>query len=115
MVPVPTVTQTWDDELAKRLVKAGEALGVDKYDPVVAMAEMAMDDDVDDRIRFNCHKEVAKYVRLKRQLEPTIINQQNNYILPPAQRRRRIGELQEALAGVTVIEHEDEDGDPVDV
>jgi len=33
------------------------------YDPVVAMAEMANDDSLDDSLRASCHKEVAKYCR----------------------------------------------------
>ena len=98
MVPGPDTTQTWDAELAERLIKAGEAHGIDQYDPVVAMAEMAMDPNTDERIKFNCHKEVAKYVRLKRQVEPVIGDTINVYNMPPQQRRRRIEELTLALA-----------------
>lgn len=33
------------------------------YDPVAAMAEIAIDAKVDLQLRIMCHKEVAKYVR----------------------------------------------------
>jgi len=32
------------------------------YHPVVAMAEMAHESGIEDGIRLNCHKEIAKYV-----------------------------------------------------
>lgn len=101
------VCQTWDDDLTQRLKEAARNLGVDDYDPVVAMAEMALDPMIDDKIKFNCHKEVAKYVRLKRQLEPTINIQQNVFNLPPAQRRERI-ELLTKMIGDSrkVIDHD---------
>ena len=111
MVPDPAVTQTWDNELAQRLIEAGEAMGVDKYDPVVAMAVMALDPVVDERIRFNCHKEVAKYVRLKRQVEPVINQTLNVYNMPAEQRRARITELTDALAQATTVT----DLEPIDV
>ena len=111
MVPDPTVTQTWDNELAQRLIQAGEAMGIDKDDPVVAMAEMAMDPVVDERIRFNCHKEVAKYVRLKRQVEPVINQTLNVYNMPAGQRRARIAELTDALAQENTVT----DLEPIDV
>ena len=99
--------QTWDDDLAERLEKLGNAYHIDKYDPVVAMAEMAMDVTLDDKLRFNCHKEVAKFVRLKRQIEPTINIQQNVYELPAPQRRARIEELTQMIADSRkVIEHD---------
>lgn len=101
------ICQTWDDDLTQRLKEAAEKMGFDDYDPVVAMAEMALSGTVDDRIRFNCHKEVAKYVRLKRQLEPTINIQQNVYHLPPQQRRERIEVLTKMLGeSRKVIDHD---------
>ena len=101
------ICQTWDDDLTQRLKELGDRYGKDDYDPVVAMAEMALDPTLEDRIRFNCHKEVAKYVRLKRQLEPTINIQQNVYHLPPAQRRERIETLTKMLdESRKVIEHD---------
>lgn len=108
VTPNPSLCQTWDDDLAKRLEELGNAYGIDKYDPVVAMAEMALSGGVDDRTRFNCHKEVAKYVRLKRQLEPTIHIEQNVYHLQPEQRRARIIELQDQIEATRgkVIEHD---------
>ena len=103
----PGVCQTWDDDLVKRLVELGKKYQIDEYAPVVAMAEMAMDPLLDERLRFNCHKEVAKYVRLKRQIEPTINIQQNVYELPPEQRRMRIDELTKMIADThKVIEHD---------
>ena len=99
--------QTWDPGLTERLKQMAAEEGVDDYDPVVAMAKMALDVTMDDRIRFNCHKEVAKYVHLKRQLEPVINIQQNIYELPPAQRRERIEELQLQIADTRkVLEHD---------
>ena len=96
---VPTVddgpvAQTWDDSLFKRLVEVGKKYGVDEYDPVIAMAEMALDPLTDEAIKFRAHAEVAKYVRLKRQLEP-IVQQTNITInnMPPEKRDRRIEEL----------------------
>lgn len=32
------------------------------YHPLMAMAELANDEKTEDGIRFNCHKEIAKYV-----------------------------------------------------
>lgn len=32
------------------------------YHPVVAMAEMAHESNIEDRIKFDCHKEIAKYI-----------------------------------------------------
>ena len=95
--PFGTDVQCWDQDLADRLKAAGAKMGVDDYDPVVALAEMGLDSMVEDSIRFKCHQEVAKYVRLKRQIEPTIAIQQNVYNLPPEKRRERIQELTQRL------------------
>jgi len=91
--PFGTQVQCWDDDLAKRLKEMGRRYGVDDYDPVVALAEMALQDDLDDHLKFKCHQEVAKFVRLKRQIEPVVKIEQNTYNLPPEQRRERIKEL----------------------
>jgi len=32
------------------------------YHPLLAMAEMAHDTNVEDSVKFNCHKELARYV-----------------------------------------------------
>jgi hypothetical protein len=32
------------------------------YHPVIAMAELAHGEDVDNGIKLNCHKEIAKYI-----------------------------------------------------
>jgi len=32
------------------------------YHPLIAMAEMAHDNSVEDGIKLNCHKEIAKYI-----------------------------------------------------
>ena len=33
-----------------------------QYHPVIAMAKMAHETNVEDNIRFNCHKEIARYI-----------------------------------------------------
>lgn len=106
--------QTWDPALQRRLVEIGKKYGINEYDPVVAMAEMAMLKETDERVKFMCHKEVAKYVRLKRQMEPIVNIQQNVYQLAPAQRNDRIEELRGMIANTldvgvaqTTIDNED--------
>jgi hypothetical protein len=37
------------------------AINYPNYNPVLAMAELAMDEDVDIKDRIQCHKEVAAY------------------------------------------------------
>lgn len=32
------------------------------YHPVIAMAKMAHDETTEDNIKFNCHKEIARYI-----------------------------------------------------
>ena len=33
-----------------------------QYHPIVAIAKMAHDENVEDGIKFNCHREIAKYI-----------------------------------------------------
>lgn len=45
----------------KKFVANLLAINYPNYNPVLAMAELAMDEDVDIKDRIQCHKEVAAY------------------------------------------------------
>ena len=81
--------------VAELLQKRVNELGHEDYDPVIAMAEIALNDEYPIKLRFKAHAEVAQYVRTKcRQpaTQETVAVQ-----LSPDARRRRIRELTDAV------------------
>ncbi len=71
--------------------------GHENYDPVVAMAEIALNEDNPIELRFRAHAEVAQYVRTKcRSLAVSQTVTHHAEQLSPEARRRRIKELSEA-------------------
>jgi len=72
-------------------------LGHEDYDPVVAMAEIGLNENNPIEIRFRAHAEVAQYVRTKcRSLAVSQTVTHNTEQLSPEARRRRIKELSDA-------------------
>ena len=72
-------------------------IGREDYDPVVAMAEIALNEENPIELRFRAHAEVAKYVRTKcRSLPASRTISPNREQLSPKARKRRMAELSEA-------------------
>ena len=74
-----------------------DELGRENYDPVVAKAEIALNEDNPLELRFRAHAEIAQYVRTKcRSLVVPQTVTDNAEQLSPEVRRRRIKELSAA-------------------
>ncbi len=66
-------------------------LGHENYDPVIAMAEIALNDEYPIELRFKAHAEVAQYVRTK--CHQPVAQEIVELRLSPEARRQRIKEL----------------------
>ena len=83
--------------MEKLLQERMDELGHENYDPVIAMAEIALNDDHPIELRFRAHAEVAQYVRTKcRAPAVSQTNTHNPGRLSPGARKRRIKVLAEA-------------------
>lgn len=82
-----------EELLQKRL----KELGHENYDPVIAMAEIALNEEHPIELRFKAHAEVAQYVRTKcRSMSVSQTVTHKTEQLSAEARRRRIKELSEA-------------------
>lgn len=70
-------------------------IGHEGYDPVVALAEIGLDENNPIEIRLRAHAEVAQYVRTKRMA--TAVSCVDERTMTRAERRRRIRELSKVL------------------
>lgn len=81
---------TMEQLLQERL----KELGHENYDPVIAMAEIALNEEYPIELRFKAHAEVAQYVRTK--CRAAIISHKGNQMteqLSPEARRQKIRKL----------------------
>jgi hypothetical protein len=85
----------YNREMERLLKDRMKELGHDDYDPVVCMAEIALDTSNPVELRFKAHAEVAQYVRSKKLTAD--IPETVAITLSTDQRRSRIKELSESL------------------
>ena len=81
--------------VAELLQKRVDELGQENYDPVIAMAEIALNDKYPIELRFKAHAEVAQYVRTK--CRQPVAQETVSIELSPEARRQRIKELVGAI------------------
>ena len=80
--------------LQERMVELGHT----NYDPVVCLAEIALDQNNSVEIRVKAHAEVAQYLRAKRRASTSVTSMPSNPLqMSPDAISRRIKELSELL------------------
>ena len=63
----------------KKFVANLLAINYPNYNPVLAMAELAMDEEVDIKDRIQCHKEVAAYCFPKMKAEEALMKAREGF------------------------------------
>ena len=87
----------YNAEMEKLLQAHMDELGHENYDPVIAMAEIALNEENPIDLRFKAHAEVAQYIRTKcRSLVVTQSTNNNAEQQPQEARSHRIKELSKA-------------------